>query len=505
MISAAQISNQQRAKEYQWLWEHRKNNTDFLGLNEYNYLLSSLPNFRSIVCYDVNEKIEPVKPEYASDVYKDSNMAFLRSGYSTDSIFLSFSCKNYTQSHPHYDENSFELWAYGAWLVINPGYPGWGNDGHDYTISTESSNTLLINNKGQLNRMASGFKSAIISPYFDMVQADATRAYNSPGSMAESVQVYIIIILIFSFLGISTLLILDAKISIRKRLERGDEQPDLFELQNISIIKDKALKSNKYSLANFLEDVFMAPKAVQKRIFFREQKSNLRVLNLIISGTLTVLMLSCLLYIASKINFHLLYYEEQYDFFLKFMPLAELILIPFILIFTFIAYYAFIGLFARICNYICSNCDPQFPNYRKQLKNTISVSLAWQLLILGVGSIFIWFTIMWGIGFFIHDLFQSIEGINEVIYNLFKLISEAILVLGLIVALEILFFTITVQSIGYSISIMSEARIKQRDGVKITLATLLIILCIIFMIILIVFFSLTYFTSILSIEGLTGG
>ena len=83
--------------------------------------------------------------------------------------------------------------------------------------------------------------------------------------------------------------------------------------------------------------------------------------------------------------------------------------------------------------------------------------------------------------------------------------SEAILVLGLIVALEILFFTITVQSIGYSISIMSEARIKQRDGVKITLATLLIILCIIFMIILIVFLSLTYFTSILSIEGLTGG
>ena len=505
LISAAQISNQQRAKEYQWLWEHRKNNTDLLGLNEYNYLLSSLPNFRSIVCYDVNEKIEPVKPEYASDVYKDSNMAFLRSGYSTDSIFLSFSCKNYTQSHPHYDENSFELWAYGAWLVMNPGYPGWGNDGHDYTISTESSNTLLINNKGQLNRMASGFKSAIISPYFDMVQADATRAYNSPGSMAESVQVYIIIILIFSFLGISTFLILDAKISIRKRLERGDEQPDLFELQNISIIKDKALKSNKYSLANFLEDVFMAPKAVQKRIFFREQKSNLRVLNLIISGTFTVLILLCLLYIASKINSHLLYYEEQYDFFLKFMPLAELILIPFILIFTFIAYYAFIRLFARICNYICSNCDPQFPNYRKQLKNTISVSLAWQLLILGVGSIFIWFTIMWGIGFFIHDLFQSIEGINEVIYNLFKLISEAILVLGLIVALEILFFTITVQSIGYSISLMSEARIKQRDGVKITLATLLIILCIIFMIILIVFFSLTYFTSILSIEGLTGG
>jgi len=249
----------------------------------------------------------------------------------------------------------------------------------------------------------------------------------------------------------------------------------------------------------------MAPKAVQKRIFFREQKSNLRVLNLIISGTFTVLILLCLLYIASKINSHLLYYEEQYDFFLKFMPLAELILIPFILIFTFIAYYAFIRLFARICNYICSNCDPQFPNYRKQLKNTISVSLAWQLLILGVGSIFIWFTIMWGIGFFIHDLFQSIEGINEVIYNLFKLMSEAILVLGLIVALEILFFTITVQSIGYSISIMSEARIKQRDGVKITLATLLIIICITFMIILIVFLSLTYFTSILSIEGLTGG
>lgn len=505
LISASQISNLHRAKEYQWLWEHRKNNTDLVGLNEYNYLLSSFPNFRSIVCYDVNEKIEPIKPEYASDVYKDSNMAFLRSGYSTDSIFLSFTCKNYIQSHPHYDENSFELWAYGAWLAINPGYPGWGNEGHDYTISTEASNTLIINNKGQLNRMASGFKSAITSPYFDMIQADATRAYNSPGSMAESIQVYLLIILIFSFLGISTILILNAKISIRKRLERGDEHPELFELQNISIIKDRVLKSNKYTLVNFLEDIFMAPKAVQKRIFFREQKSNLRILNLIISGVITFFMFLYLLYIASKINFHLLYYEEQYDFFLKFIPLAELILIPLILILTFIAYYAFIRLFAKICNYICSNCDPQFPDYRRQLKNTISVSLAWQLLILGVASIYIWFTIMWGIGFFIHDLFQSIEGINEVVYHLFKLISQAILVLGIIVAFEMLFFTITVQSIGYSISIMSEARIKQRDGAKITIATILIILCIIFMIILIIFLSFTYFTSILGIEELTGG
>ncbi len=503
LISASQIYNQQLAKEYQWFWELRKNNTNLIGLQNYNYLLSSSPNFRSIVCYNVNNKIEPEKPINTSDIYKDSNMAFLRSGYSPDSLFLSFSCKNYTQSHPHYDENSFELWAYGAWLVINPGYPGWSNKDHDYTISTEASNTLLINNKGQLNRMASGFKSAIISPYFDMVQADATRAYNSPGSMAESVQVYVLMILIFSFLGISIILILEAKISIRKRLERGDEHNELYEIQNISIIKDKVLESEKYSLANFLEDVFMAPKPIQKRILFREKKNYVRFLNLIINGTITFFMLLYLLYTADKINYHLAYYDRQYEFFMKLIPLAELILIPLILILIFISNYAFLGLTARICNYTCSDCDKQFSNYRKELKNSFSVSLGWQLMVIGVGTIFIWFTIMWGIGFFVNDLFESIGGINEVIYNLFKLMSEAIVVLGIITSVEVLFFIVTVQSVGYSISLMSEARIKQKDGAKITIASILIILSIIFMIILALFFSLSYFVSTLGIESLT--
>ena len=503
LISASQISNQQLAKEYQWFWEFRKNNTNLVGLQNHNYLLSSSPNFRSIVCYNVNNKIEPEKPIYKSSIYKDSNMAFLRSGYSPDSLFLSFSSKNYTQSHPHYDENSFELWAYGAWLVINPGYPGWSNKDHDYTISTEASNTLLINSKGQLNLMASGFESAIISPYFDMVQADATRAYNSPGSMAESVQVYILMILNFAFLGISTVLILSAKISVRNRMERANEYIELYEIQNISIIKDRVLNSEKYTLANFLEDVFMAPKSIQKRILFREQKNNVRILNLIMNGTITFFMLLYLLYTANKINYHLAYYEEQYDFFMKFVPLAELILIPVILIMTFISYYAFLRLFARICNYICSDCDPKFSNYRKELKNSFSVSLGWQLMVIGVGTIFIWFTIMWGIGFFVNDLFESIGGINEVVYNLFKLMSEAIVVLGIITSVEILFFTITVQSVGYSISLMSEAKIKQRDGTKITIASILITLCIIFMIILASFFSLSYFVSTLGIESLT--
>ena len=112
-------------------------------------------------------------------------------------------------------------------------------------------------------------------------------------------------ILNFAFLGISTVLILSAKISVRNRMERAEEYIELYEIQNISIIKDRVLNSEKYTLANFLEDVFMAPKSIQKRILFREQKNNVRILNLIMNGTITFFMLLYLLYTANKINYHL--------------------------------------------------------------------------------------------------------------------------------------------------------------------------------------------------------
>jgi hypothetical protein len=52
---------------------------------------------------------------------------------------------------------------------------------------------------------------------------------------------------------------------------------------------------------------------------------------------------------------------------------------------------------------------------------------------------------------------------------------------------------------------MSEARIKSKDGIKISITCILILSSIVLMVILALFFSVSYFVSNLGIEMLTGG
>lgn len=505
LMAASQMDDVDKAKEFQWLWELRANNEDLAGQKDYDYLLGAGASDRRIYCYKGDDKIPAVKPDYSSQVYRNSNMAILRSGYEKDSIYLSLTCKNYTQSHPHYDENSFELWAYGAWLAINPGYPGWGEEGHDWAIQTEASNTLLVNNEGQLYPHAQGFISSITSPYFDMVRADAIRAYNSPGSMAESLQPYVMIFIMFIFLSVSFYLIYAAKRDTRRMIERKEEQQDSLEVQNISIQKDRRMKIENYSKANFFYDIFMYPKTAQKRVFLRSQEKNVKLFNYIFSGLLVGLILLNLLYIQSKINYHIQYYEAHYGFFAQFLPLIEIILIVIILLIVFAAYYAFIRIFGRICNYICGDCDPKFPYYRKQIENAFSVSLTWQLFLVAIGYAFMWFTVMWGVANLIHDIFTKVGGMSEVIMLLFALMGQGLVVIYFLTIFEILFFLNAVQSMGYTISIMSEARIRSRDGTKIAIASLFIVFCIMVMIVLAIFFALTSLVSTIGVELLTGG
>ena len=110
-------------------------------------------SFNRILLYNVEEQIEGMPYSNRKEIWKESGMAFMRSNEKSNGIYLSFNSKDYAQSHVHYDENSFEIWAYGAYVINHPGYPGFGVKHHDYTIDSEASNTLLIGNQGQLQEV----------------------------------------------------------------------------------------------------------------------------------------------------------------------------------------------------------------------------------------------------------------------------------------------------------------------------------------------------------------
>ena len=87
--------------------------------------------------------------------------------------------------HPHADQNSFVLEAFGHPLLIDSGYYPWFGSPHDYswTKQTRAHNALLINSKGQgvLNRAAAGRITAFVTTAdFDYTAGDATAAYQQP-------------------------------------------------------------------------------------------------------------------------------------------------------------------------------------------------------------------------------------------------------------------------------------------------------------------------------------
>ncbi|MEX2728430.1 MAG: heparinase II/III family protein [Candidatus Sigynarchaeum springense] len=134
-----------------------------------------------LVAYEA--PITPSQPVVGSNggfAYFDSGLACFRSGWGRDSTYLVISNKYFPQSHVHLDENSIEVYALGKKFLTNPGYPHWGRPGHDYTISTEGSNTALINGQGQLDVTSDGFAAAIQNGAIDLIESPSRKAYKSP-------------------------------------------------------------------------------------------------------------------------------------------------------------------------------------------------------------------------------------------------------------------------------------------------------------------------------------
>jgi hypothetical protein len=194
----------------QWVYDIRLLNDE---LNyDGSYLSSSdtsISGLVSRICmYSIN--VTPVKPPLTTMVIRpDSGLTFFRSNWDQDALYLTITCKSKAeyQYHAHYDECSFELWAYGAWLAANPGYPGFGEGEYDRIIQTEASNTILLNEEGQQRVNADGFQEYYRSSEIDGVVASATTLYSSPGSLTHNIYFLGVFMFIFTNLIIASLLI----------------------------------------------------------------------------------------------------------------------------------------------------------------------------------------------------------------------------------------------------------------------------------------------------------
>lgn len=175
----------------QWLFDRRSNATVFSGRS---------PSVSRLILY--NNTVTPVAPSWnASGVYSDSGLAFLREDWGNSSLYLTFGSKPYVHSHAHMDQNAFELWAYGAYLLANPGYGGFGDEHHPWLTTTEASNTILLNGDGQFQEAAEGFQESILTSNIDYVSGAAFQSYVHPGSFTSHPGLLGLIITLFIMVG----------------------------------------------------------------------------------------------------------------------------------------------------------------------------------------------------------------------------------------------------------------------------------------------------------------
>ncbi|MGV9200194.1 MAG: hypothetical protein ACOC4M_15420, partial [Promethearchaeia archaeon] len=123
--------------------------------------------------------------------YKGGNGAF-RSSWNKEAVFVSFNAKTYHQSHTHLDEMSYEIYAYGAMLSMNIGYPGWKKEHHAECVSTFGSNLIRLNNQEQLQETCNGFRFHSFSPALDIVSMEGGNIYRSPFSINVNPILYVI-------------------------------------------------------------------------------------------------------------------------------------------------------------------------------------------------------------------------------------------------------------------------------------------------------------------------
>ena len=496
LIGAAQLNdtNPTLASNFQYIWEQRQNiSTNYVLANDYAYIKGDYPSFIRITCYDVNDTINATAYTSRKEIWKESDMAFLRSADIPEALFMSFSCKSYRQSHTHLDENSFELWAYGALLVNNPGYPGWGITGHDWSIRTEASNTLLINGAGQAQLWGEGLSASISSPYFSMVIGEANEIYTDSAAPQNAPELYFLFILNFIFIGIASILFLQiskSKISSEKADDKG---------------KDTLERS--LSKSRLVRRAFTRPNQTQEFIYHNDPfkvkaKTINRTVILLTLTSMAIFYTLLVLDIKTMLDYHAVYYESKYQAVFDLLPIIAIVFVFGGSILTILFSLFSIGVYKKINRMLVYKSieKERLAITKKQINSASSISLVWIFPILLFSFILIYLTTAQTIKNEIHLVFTMYGSPTGIYGAVIALLLEFIRNLFLIMIFGIPFNIIMLYIFSHGIYLHSDGKISKRTSWKISLTSLLLLLVIAFTVFILIFIGIKQLFAIISIE-----
>jgi hypothetical protein len=498
IIAAAQVkeTHPEMAKNFQYIWEQRQNNTNLPGAKKYRYLEGENPSFRRILCYSVKDTIIPKAYNFRQEVWNASSMAYLRHG-GKNGFFMPFSCKNYDQNHPHQDENSFELWAYGAYLINNPGYPGWGKPYHTWSQSTEGANSLLIGGEGQLQVIAEGLKSSISSSYFSMVMGEATEIYNDAGAFIYVPEFYLL--LIFNF--IMLLMGSGFYYSLFKYKTKKDKKKSINSIEHIrnkpQFSKERLVKELLFHPFRIQEVISQGGISSSRRLFIK------RNIYALLSGSVGLFFVLSCIDVNQTLVYHSQYYEDKYTFIFQLIPYIIFAIFTIgTMIMIFLTFY-FIKFHAKLnhsisCKLFQKRVDKSLD--KSSIKTSSVLSSFWMFPVLIFAEILIFLTTVQRLKVAIHGLWTELNSINDVYNLLVSVLIELMRNFGIILLIGFPFIFLLVTSFGYGISLNTKSIVSPKEGIQINLIGLFIILVMVFLIFSLFYVIFKAFFSFISIE-----
>ena len=104
--------------------------------------------------YAASAGLSGVRPDFCSRSYPNAGLHIMRSGWTEDARYLAMDTGPYGGPHGHEDKLSFELSAYGARFIVDPGsYTYDRNDPYrNYFVGSQGHNTVLVDGGSQVRR-----------------------------------------------------------------------------------------------------------------------------------------------------------------------------------------------------------------------------------------------------------------------------------------------------------------------------------------------------------------
>ncbi|MHA1681528.1 MAG: heparinase II/III domain-containing protein [Promethearchaeota archaeon] len=327
-VSPVKETNVTLSKNLQWYFEFCYDNNTNLGTDVYR-----------IVAYE-DGGINGTVPSTGSNpgfCFEDSGIATIRTGWEENDTYLVISNKNYLQSHVHLDENSIEMYAMGKKFMTNPGYPHWRQEGHDYTIGTNASNTVRINGKDQLDVISDGFDDYLSNDVIDVIDSPCYMAYKSPFNLTSNPAILLLVIFSLGCMAFASLL------SMRGWLKEKSDENDR-DVDNV----EENTKPPTSREVNLQQALFSYDRTILANVEFNSlKKASLH--NLILTGIRSIgfgIMLVKLVKLAVYQIQYVNLGQDLKDSINSIAPIVELSLYPLVPLVLFTTHALFLGMMA---------------------------------------------------------------------------------------------------------------------------------------------------------------